>query len=137
MNGHGAGPSEPPQVGTVTPALGTRTSTATASTEGDWLCAWCHNRVANETDRFSFEGKDEFSFRNPEGIQFEIISFSETRGCCETGLPTLEHTWFPDHAWTYSHCDQCGQQLGWHFTGQHEFTGLIKKKIVRSLYLRN
>jgi hypothetical protein len=71
------------------------TATATGDTENDWLCGWCHSRVASEKDRFPYEGKDEFTFRNPEGIRFEIITFSKTLGCRETGTPTLEHTWFP------------------------------------------
>jgi len=33
---------------------------AVGDAQGDWLCAWCLNRVANERDRFAFNGKDEF-----------------------------------------------------------------------------
>ncbi len=104
---------------------------------GDWLCSWCLNRVANEKDRFQYDGKDEFAFSNPERIRFAIITFSQTLGCRETGAPTLEHTWFPGHAWSYCLCAQCGQHVGWYYSGQHEFAGLIKARILRALYLRN
>ncbi len=123
--------------GVVEPALGTRAAAELSASEGDWLCAACYNRVANERDRFSFEGKGEFAFSNPDGIRFEIITFSETHGCRETGVPTLEYTWFPGHAWSYCLCVECGQHLGWHYSGKFEFSGLIRRRLVRALYLRN
>ena len=118
-------------------ATQSRTAAAVSSAAGDWLCAWCLNRIANEGDRFKYEGQDEFNFQNPEGIQFAIITFSRTLGCQQTGLPTMEHTWFPGHAWSFCHCDQCGQHLGWHYAGEHEFAGLIKNRLVRGLTVRN
>src|SRR5262245_8081286 len=61
--------------------------------QSDWLCASCLNRVATEKDRFSYEGQSEFSFKNPDGIRFQILTFSRTTGCREAGVPTLDHTW--------------------------------------------
>ncbi len=113
------------------------TATAPADTANDWLCAWCQNRVASDKDRFPYNGKDEFAFANPEHIRFEIITFSQTLGCQETGAPTLEHTWFPGYAWSYCQCDGCGQHLGWYYTGHIQFAGLIKARIVRALCIRN
>lgn len=121
----------------VGPELGSRTAPETASAAGDWLCAWCLNRVANERDRFAYDGKDEFTFANPEQIRFHIITFSQTLGCRSAGVPTLEHTWFAGHAWLYCLCDRCGQHLGWYYRGQHEFAGLIKARMVRAVYVRN
>jgi len=115
----------------------TDTATALGDNESDWLCAWCHNRVASEKDRFPYNGKDQFAFSNPEGIRFAIITFSRTLGCRETGRPTLEHTWFPGHAWSYCLCDNCGQHLGWYYAGQHDFAGLIVARIVRAVCVRN
>ncbi|HYG36487.1 MAG TPA: cereblon family protein [Clostridia bacterium] len=137
MNGQPLGSTGAGTPITVAPELQTRATTATASSEGDWLCAWCYHAVANERSRFCFNGKDEFKFTNPEGIRFEIITFSETSGCHQAGVPTLEHTWFPGHAWSYCHCAQCGQQLGWYFTGQSDFAGLIKGRVIQALPLRN
>jgi hypothetical protein len=121
----------------VEPEAGPDTATATSDTANDWLCAWCHNRVANDKDRFPYNGKDEFSFRNPGGIRFEIIIFSRTLGCRKAGVPTLEHTWFPGYAWTYCQCDKCGQHLGWYYANKIEFAGLITARIVRALCIRN
>ena len=112
-------------------------ATSVGDTANDWLCAWCHNRVANEKDRFPYNGKDEFTFRNPEGIRFEIITFSRTLGCQKEGVATLEHTWFPGYAWAYCQCGECGQHLGWYYAGTIEFAGLIISRIVRAVGVRN
>jgi hypothetical protein len=85
-------------LGSTEPAISDRTALASGDPAGDWLCAWCHNRVANEKDRFRYEGQDEFTFSNPEGIRFAIITFAQTLGCREAGTPTLQYTWFPGHA---------------------------------------
>jgi hypothetical protein len=87
--------------------------------------------------RFLDNVQDEFSFLNPDSIPFEIITFSQTLGCHETGVPTIEHTWFAGHAWSFCHCDRCGQHLGWYYSGQHEFAGLISNRIVRAVCVRN
>jgi len=121
----------------VEPEVELQPEPSAGDSAGDWLCAWCHNRVANEKDRFPYDGKDEFTFTNPEGIRFAIITFSRTRGCREVGLPALKHTWFPGHAWSVCQCDRCSQQLGWFYAGQHHFAGLIKGRIVRALHVHN
>jgi hypothetical protein len=114
-----------------------RSATELKDAEGDWLCAWCHNRVANERDRFRYDGKDQFAFSNPAGICFVILTFSQVIGCKETGSPTLENTWFPGYAWSYCLCDRCGQHLGWYYTGERQFAGLIQDRIVRAIGVRN
>jgi len=120
------------------PLLEIRTAVKLSDAEGDWLCGWCHSRVANERDRFNVEGRDEFVFTNPEGIRFAIITFSEAPGCTQSGVATLQHTWFAGFAWSYCHCQECGQHLGWHYSGKEQvFVGLIKSRIVRAVYLRN
>ena len=119
------------------PALDTQTAVAIADAEGDWLCAWCLNRVAVDQDRFQYEGKDHFAFSNPDGLTFRIITFSRTLGCSEAGVPTLEFTWFPGHAWSFCQCDQCSQHLGWFYAGQHHFVGLIIDRLVRGQCVRN
>jgi hypothetical protein len=115
----------------VEPAKKPRPATALENSEGDWLCTGCLNRVANEKDRFKYDGKAEFTFSNPEGIRFGIITFSQTMGCRETGVPTLDHTWFPEHAWSFCQCDRCQMHLGWFYSGPHDFVGLIRNRLVR------
>jgi hypothetical protein len=103
----------------------------------DWLCAQCLHGVASEKDRLSSEGQGECSFTNPAGIRFEILLFSRAPGCQQAGLPTLEHTWFPGHAWSYCLCGRCGRHLGWYYTGPSEFAGLIRNRILRAAVVMN
>jgi hypothetical protein len=93
----------------VEPGAAPEDATAPEDAAGDWLCAWCQHRVAREKDRFAFDGKDEFTFSNPARIRFALIIFSRTLGCRESGVPTLEHTWFPAHARSYCLCANRGQ----------------------------
>ncbi len=137
MNWLASSEPEPPVLVVAEPEMASRTAPAESDTAGGWLCSWCLNRVSNDKDRFQYSGQDEFSFANPEGIRFAIITFTQTLGYREQGEPTLDHTWFPGHAWTYCHCERCGRHLGWHYTGQHDFAGLIKDRIVRAAHVRN
>ena len=114
------------------PEIEIRTQPSQGDAANDWLCAWCLNRVASEKDRFFHEGASEFSFKNPEGIRFNIFTFSRTLGCSQAGVPTLEHTWFPGYAWSYCLCGRCRTHLGWYYAGPGEFAGLIRDRIVRA-----
>jgi hypothetical protein len=126
------GVSELGAVESSEPQIETRTHSSQGDPANAWLCAWCLNHVASEKDRFSYEGESEFSFKNPEGIRFNIFTFARTTGCREVGVPTLEHTWFPGHAWSYCVCDGCRMLLGWYYGGSSEFAGLIRDRIVRA-----
>ena len=130
------------EVGLVTltaaePGTAQRPETAAGDPEGDWLCAWCHNRVANEKDRFPYNGQDEFTFANPEGIRFEIITFSRTLSVGKWAPPRSSTRGLQGHAWSFCQCERCGQQLGWYYAGPHQFAGLIKGRIVRALQVNN
>lgn len=132
--GHAAAAAEPGLVvpALIEPELASRPETTIGGTETDWLCAFCHQRVASERDRFPFNGNDEFTFTNPQGLRFEIITFERTLACHESGAPTKADTWFPGYAWSFCHCDACGQQLGWYYTGLLRFAGLDKARIIRA-----
>ena len=124
--------AEPGTAEVAEPEIQARTRPSQGDTANDWLCAWCLNRVASEIDRFFIEGDSEFSFKNPEGVRFTIFIFSRTIGCRQTGVPTLDHTWFPGHAWSFCVCDRCRMHLGWYYTGASEFVGLIRNRISRA-----
>src|SRR5437867_3634097 len=129
--------AEPRTVVIAEPEVYTRTLPIRGDPDRDWLCTWCLNRVASEKDRFSCDGKSEFSFKNPQGIRFHIITFTQTIGCRQTGVPTSEHTWFPGHAWSYCVCDRCGVHLGWYYAGPSDFAGLIRDRIVQASVVMN
>ena len=128
---------EPGTVKLAEPELQTRTLPSQGDPANDWLCAWCLHRVASEKDRFTHDGKSEFTFQNPEGIRFDIVIFSRTIGCRQAGVPTLEHTWFPNHAWSFCLCEECHMHLGWFYSGPTDFAGLIRDRIVRASVVGN
>lgn len=119
------------------PARVYRAADAKQDNEAQWWCASCYDPVANDRHRFLINGADEFSFSNPAGMRFEIITFEQTLGCRQCGAPTLADTWFPGCAWCYCLCAGCGQHLGWYYSGVREFAGLIRSRLVRALGFRN
>ena len=121
----------------VTAASNVRTTTSRSDDASDWLCAWCLNRVASDDDRYVYGGESEFAFKNPNGVLFQIITFAQTIGCRQVGVPTFDYTWFAGHAWSYCECDRCRAHLGWFYSGPGEFVGLIKDRIVRATLALN
>ncbi len=119
------------------PEIEDQTHPSSGDPANDWLCAWCLGCVASEQDRFNFGGQSEFLFKNPADVVFHIITFSRTVGCRQAGSPTLEHTWFPGHQWSYCLCGGCGMHLGWFYAGPSTFAGLIRERIVRAALVRN
>ncbi len=107
----------------------------------DWLCVACSKKITEDKERFSYDGKTEFHFTNPDGYVFDIITFRTADGCREVGEPTLAFTWFKDHTWSFAVCSRCGFHLGWKYSGNQStadsFYGLIKSRIVKGLALFN
>jgi len=73
----------------------------------------------------------EHTFRNPAGLSFHILCYSDAPGALNNGVPTLEHTWFSEYAWSYAICQNCQSHLGWWFTGADTFVGLIATRLIR------
>jgi hypothetical protein len=95
-----------------------------------WHCGACVTRICDESDAVA-AGPRTHRFTNPAGYTFDIACFSDAPGCRAAGEPSLEHTWFPGHAWTVAVCRNCGVHLGWHFSdGESPFWGLILERLV-------
>lgn len=88
-------------------------------------CAACAHVVAFAEDRTSVGDGGLHTFVNPAGEVFELMVFERADGAAAVGHPTLEYTWFPEHAWTFARCRGCAAQLGWRFVGPTTFWGLI------------
>lgn len=95
-------------------------------------CAHCGHAVSTTDQRIEQAGAHTHVFTNPAGITFEIGCFRHAPGCETIGESTLEHTWFPGHAWSIGACGGCGTHLGWAFgpgaTGD-AFHGLILSRL--------
>jgi hypothetical protein len=103
----------------------------------DWLCLACSKKITEDKKRFPYGGKTEFQFTNPDGYVFDIITFRTADGCRVEGIPTIEFTWFKDHSWIYALCSRCGLHLGWKYSGEFSFYGLIRSRLVKGLALFN
>ncbi|MGD8780898.1 MAG: cereblon family protein [Ignavibacteria bacterium] len=104
---------------------------------GDWLCKNCYNKIASDKERYYYSGSSEFNFTNPQGFQFDIITFTKADGCNSEGEAILDYTWFSGYSWNYSTCSQCGIHLGWKYFGSNTFYGLIKTRLVKALTIMN
>ena len=90
------------------------------------LCKNCGNPVTTAKSIISVDGRHIHSFTNPSGIFFEIGCFSSAEGCIVMGDSTLEHTWFSEFGWSFSHCSDCLIHLGWFYErGEESFFGFI------------
>lgn len=92
-------------------------------------CAACGHPVTHEGARVSVHGAHEHRRVNPSGVDFHVGCFSEAPGCVGEGTPTSFWTWFPGYAWRLAHCRGCGAHLGWEFTGERAFWGLILPRL--------
>ncbi len=103
----------------------------------DWLCMACSKKITEDKERLLYDGKTEFQFTNPGGYVFDIITFHNADGCREEGIPTLEFTWFKDHFWSFALCSRCGLHLGWKYSNDNSFYGLIKSRLIKGIALFN
>ncbi|HSR61851.1 MAG TPA: cereblon family protein [Gammaproteobacteria bacterium] len=92
-------------------------------------CRSCHAPVTDESERVTVAGKHVYVRANPAGIEYEFGCFRAAEGCTAFGNATAEYTWFPGYRWQVSVCRQCGIHLGWLFSGQDRFFGLILSQL--------
>lgn len=93
--------------------------------ESRLLCMNCSNEITHVSLGIERGGAFQHLFINPAGLPFRIGCFSQAPGCILHGLPTSEFTWFPGYRWQVALCDNCMTHLGWFYTGEDEFFGLI------------
>ena len=95
------------------------------------LCAACHHPITDERLRIRVQGSHHHQCVNPAGVTFRVSCFGEAAGAVAIGPPEAEHSWFPGHRWQYALCGDCGEHLGWRYSGIGEFFGLIEEKLRR------
>jgi hypothetical protein len=102
-----------------------------AGTARIYWCVACRTLVTSEAERLEVAGAHEHSFVNPAGLRFVIGCFGAAAGCRVDGEPTLEHTWFAGHTWSYASCKNCQAHLGWYFAADRaRFFGLILSRLL-------
>jgi len=92
-------------------------------------CAICKNPITDQGQAIEVAGQHRHMKRNPSGQQFDIACFKHASGCLSVGQPSLEYAWFEGCAWQIGHCRRCMVQLGWCFSGNSYFFGLIYEQL--------
>ncbi len=93
------------------------------------LCRVCQLLITTSRERIEKDGKHLHTFFNPAGIVYEIGCFRRAPGCLEFGPPSSEFAWFGGYSWQVVYCLSCQQHLGWKFSGEERFFGLVVNKL--------
>lgn len=96
------------------------------------LCAACRIPITKAKERIEKAGKHLHTFFNPAGIVYEISCFRRAPGCLVYGAPSTEFAWFAGYYWQVVYCRSCLTHLGWRFSGEDEFFGLIANKLMEN-----
>lgn len=92
------------------------------------VCKSCGTPISHTGARIRVRGEHEHVCVNPHGIPFHLGCYREAR-VTSMGAPTQEWTWFPGYRWQVAQCPGCTQHLGWRFTGEDLFYGLLLSRI--------
>ena len=95
-----------------------------------WCCIACGLIITDREHSRLVAGRHVHRCTNPAGLTFEIGCFREASGCVAVGEPSLKWTWFPGCRWQVALCRQCSLHLGWRYTGEDAFFGLILDRLV-------
>ena len=93
-------------------------------------CAVCRFPITHYTQATKIEQKHIHLKRNPSGNLFRFGCYRNASGCGHFGEFTHEYTWFNGYKWCNALCLSCNTQLGWCFTGEQTFYGLIVEQLV-------
>ncbi len=100
--------------------------------EDVFFCRFCGGVITAVTDIIAVNDLHNHTFFNPAGIIYELRCFKTARGCCETGSPTADFSWFAGYMWSLAHCRRCDTHMGWKFTAPADsFFGLISGHLVQ------
>lgn len=94
------------------------------------LCRFCLHPVTDNSHKTTPLGRFVHCRTNPAGFTYEFGCYSDAPGCSTVGEATSEHTWFPGHSWKLAVCRNCSEHLGWSFSGDTSFYGLILDRLI-------
>ncbi|MBT8354065.1 MAG: hypothetical protein KJO60_06060 [Desulfofustis sp.] len=96
------------------------------------LCRHCRLLITTSKERLDKAGKHLHTFFNPAGVVYEIGCFRRAPGCIPFGPSSKEFAWFKGYSWQIVYCRGCQQHLGWSFSGEDQFFGIIVNKLVEA-----
>ncbi|WP_138774301.1 cereblon family protein [Desulfohalovibrio reitneri] len=97
--------------------------------EDDLLCAACGLPITRRVYAIERGGGHRHTFANPHGLVFEVAVYGPAPGATGLGPRSHEFSWFPGHAWQVVVCARCNIHLGWRFTGETAFHGLLPSRL--------
>ena len=72
-------------------------------------------------------------FANPDGMLFEILTFSWCQNLRDGSPSVWKDTWFAGYAWTVQYCSGCQIHMGWRYDGSTEptrFYGIVRERLI-------
>ncbi len=100
------------------------------SRQQNYCCAICRHILTSSAAALVKDGNHFHDRVNPDGRRFLIACFREAPGCQISGHPVMANSWFDGYYWSFALCANCSCQVGWHYTGDEEFYGLMIEQIV-------
>jgi hypothetical protein len=122
LKGDPPAPSPPPQADAM-PA------SAVESKDPGLTCRLCGHLITHERERVSVAGAHQHTRYNAAGFVFHFGCFAHAGGSALHGEETPQDTWFPGYVWRYALCGACHTHLGWLFSGESTFFGLILDRL--------
>ncbi len=95
------------------------------------FCVFCKSHISNLDAAMSVHGTHTHTYSNPAGIVYTIHCFQSAPGCRAIGASTDEYTWFNGYQWRIVVCRACSAQLGWLFSNDNQFYGLIANRLTQ------
>lgn len=92
-------------------------------------CLNCKHLITDLDAAISIDGTQTHTFTNPGGYTYTIDCFHSAPGCQAIGDATEECTWFKGYAWQIAVCERCHEQLGWFYSNDKTFFGLISDRL--------
>lgn len=93
-------------------------------------CRSCEHIITDDSQRISIADSHAHNRTNPNGIDYDFLCFNNAPGCSAFGQATYEYSWFAGHQWQVVVCNGCGEHLGWFFSGESFFYGLITGRLI-------
>ncbi len=100
------------------------------SGEQQLCCVICRHAITSSRDATVRQGNHFHDRTNPDGRRFLIACFQNAPGCFVSGNSTAIHSWFTGYHWSFAHCAGCSCQIGWHYSGEQPFFGLMVEQLV-------
>jgi hypothetical protein len=97
---------------------------------GKIRCRLCGELISDRQYAINYSGKHIHQASNPAGHSFRFGIYQQAPGCLAVGSASFEHSWFNGFSWTIVICNSCNEHLGWLFSAQGRFYGLIIDKLL-------